>query len=96
MYEQVVHEVSDPVATITLNRPHALNAWTPRMGAEFRPAVGRAERDRRVVGIVLTGAGKGFCAAKAVDDPATVDEVVRELLVRSRAPAGMDGKDLPG
>jgi enoyl-CoA hydratase/carnithine racemase len=62
MYEEIVYEVSDPVATITLNRPEALNAFTPRMGAEVRHAVGRAERDRRVVGIILTGAGKGFCA----------------------------------
>lgn len=62
MYEQIVYEVSDPVATITLNRPHALNAWTGRMDSELRHAVGRAERDRRVVGIVLTGAGRGFCA----------------------------------
>jgi enoyl-CoA hydratase/carnithine racemase len=57
-----VYEVSDPAATITLNRPEALNAFTPRMGAEIRHAVSRAERDRRVVGIILTGAGKGFCA----------------------------------
>jgi enoyl-CoA hydratase/carnithine racemase len=62
MYDEIDYDVSDPVATITLNRPAALNAWTPRMGAEMRHAFGRAERDKRVVGIVLTGAGKGFCA----------------------------------
>lgn len=62
MYDEIDYEVSDPVATITLNRPGVLNAWTPRMGAELRHAFGRAERDKRVVGIVLTGAGKGFCA----------------------------------
>jgi enoyl-CoA hydratase/carnithine racemase len=62
MYEQILFEVDDPVATITLNRPEALNAWTSRMGAEVRDAVGRAERDPHVVGIVITGAGRGFCA----------------------------------
>lgn len=61
-YEQILYEVEDPVATITLNRPAALNAWTDRMGAEVRHAVARAEHDPAVVGIVLTGAGRGFCA----------------------------------
>jgi enoyl-CoA hydratase/carnithine racemase len=62
MYEEIIYDVDYPVATITLNRPEALNAWTPRMGAEVRDAVARAERDPAVVGIVLTGAGRGFCA----------------------------------
>jgi enoyl-CoA hydratase/carnithine racemase len=61
-YEQILYEVDDPVATITLNRPEALNAWTDTMAGEVRDAVGRAERDQAVVGIVLTGAGRGFCA----------------------------------
>src|SRR3954451_23068871 len=61
-YEQILYEVTDPVATITLNRPEALNAWTPQMGAELADAAGRADRDRAVVGLVLTGAGRGFCA----------------------------------
>ena len=61
-YEQVRYEVSDPVATITLDRPEALNAWTGRMGAEVRHAVHRATADPAVVGIVITGAGRGFCA----------------------------------
>ncbi len=62
MYEQILYDVADPVATITLNRPKALNAWTSRMGAEVRHALARAEEDERVVAIVLTGAGRGFCA----------------------------------
>ena len=61
-YEEILYEVDDPVATITLNRPSALNAWTDRMGAEVRHAVAAAEGDPRVVGIVITGAGRGFCA----------------------------------
>jgi len=61
-YEQIIYQVDDPVATITLNRPHALNAWTDRMGLEVRHAVAAAERDPRVVGIVITGAGRVFCA----------------------------------
>jgi enoyl-CoA hydratase/carnithine racemase len=62
MYEQIIYEVSDRLATITLNRPDRLNAWTDRMGREVKHAVGRAEQDPYVVAIVLTGAGRGFCA----------------------------------
>jgi len=62
MYEQILYSVDDPVATITLNRPERLNAWTDRMGDELRHAIARAEADKSVVGIVLTGAGRGFCA----------------------------------
>jgi len=62
VYDEILYEVDDPVATITLNRPSALNAWTDRMGAEVRHAVATAEADPAVVGIVITGAGRGFCA----------------------------------
>jgi enoyl-CoA hydratase/carnithine racemase len=62
MYQEILYDVSDPVATITLNRPDRLNAWTDRMGAELRHAVAQAEQDPAVVAIVLTGAGRGFCA----------------------------------
>lgn len=62
MYREVLYEVDDPVATITLNRPEALNAWTPTMEMELRDALTRAVADPAVVGIVVTGAGRGFCA----------------------------------
>jgi enoyl-CoA hydratase/carnithine racemase len=62
MYEQIIYEVDEPVATITLNRPERLNAWTDQMALELRHAVAEAERDEDVVVIVLTGAGRGFCA----------------------------------
>jgi len=62
MYEQILLEIDDPVATITLNRPDKLNAITDRMGREIRHAVAEAERSPEVVGIVITGAGRGFSA----------------------------------
>lgn len=62
MYQDILYEVDDPVATITLNRPDSLNAWTQRMAAEVRHAVYAAEADPAVVGIVITGAGRAFCA----------------------------------
>lgn len=62
VYKEITYSVDDPVAVITLNRPHALNAWTTSMAVEVRHAAYRAERDRAVVGIVITGAGRAFCA----------------------------------
>ena len=62
MYDTVIYEVDDPVATITLNRPEAMNAWTNRMDREIRDAVARASADPAVVGIIITGAGRAFCA----------------------------------
>ena len=56
------YEVDDPVATITLDRPHTLNALTDRMLGAFREAVEEAASDPAVVGIVVTGAGRGFCS----------------------------------
>jgi enoyl-CoA hydratase/carnithine racemase len=62
VYQEILYAVEDPIATITLNRPERLNAWTDRMGAEVRHAMAQAEADPRAVAIVLTGAGRGFCA----------------------------------
>jgi len=56
------YEVSGAVATITLDRPERLNAWTGRMNTEYRSLLGRAAADRSVRVIVVTGAGRGFCA----------------------------------
>ncbi|MGR3320305.1 MAG: enoyl-CoA hydratase [Pseudooceanicola sp.] len=61
-YEQVIYKLADGVATIALNRPDKLNAWTPRMAAELRHAIGVAGHDPACRVIVLTGAGRGFCA----------------------------------
>lgn len=61
-YEQILYDVDDTVATITLNRPEKLNAWGPVIEREVREAVGRAVDDAGVRSIVLTGAGRGFCS----------------------------------
>ncbi len=58
----VRYEVDEHVATITLNRPERLNSWTGRMHAEYRFAIDQAERDAAVGAVVVTGAGRGFCA----------------------------------
>ena len=62
MADHVRYEVEDPVAVITLDRPEALNAFTYEMLADIRRSVEAASADPGVVGIVITGAGRGFCA----------------------------------
>jgi enoyl-CoA hydratase/carnithine racemase len=59
---ETIYEVANRVATITLNRPEKLNAWTATMEKEVRACLDEAERDDSVGIIVLTGAGRGFCA----------------------------------
>lgn len=61
-YTEMLYGVSEQVATITLNRPERMNAWTPTMEAELRVAITAATEDDGVRAIVITGAGKGFCA----------------------------------
>lgn len=60
--EFIRYEVTDPVATITLNRPEVLNAFHHPMLTELREAVEASSADRSVVGTVITGEGRGFCA----------------------------------
>ncbi len=62
VYEQILYEVNGRVATITLNRPDKLNAWTARMEEEVGDALRAASADELAGAIVLTGAGRGFCA----------------------------------
>lgn len=74
LYEEILYSVEDPVATITLNRPRYLNAWTQRMAAEVRHAVAQAESDPAVVGIIITGAGRAFCAGADMNNLSTLTE----------------------
>ncbi len=66
-YEHILYEVSDRIATVTLNRPDRLNAWTSIMEAEIRVAMAAASVDPGVRVVILTGAGRGFCAGADMD-----------------------------
>ncbi len=61
-FEQIRYDVADGVLTITLNRPDRLNAFTPTMGRELIEAFDQADRDDDVRVVVVTGAGRAFCA----------------------------------
>ena len=65
-YEQILQEQRDDIVLLTLNRPEKLNAWTPRMSAELVDAIEAADADASVGAVVVTGAGRGFCAGADV------------------------------
>ena len=71
-YQEISYQIADPAAIITLNRPDRLNAWTHRMGEELRHALAQAENDSRVVGIIITGADRAFCAGA---DKSILDDI---------------------
>jgi len=61
-YQTIIVERRGPVALFTLNRPDKLNAWTPKMSEELADAVDTSNEDSSVGAIIVTGAGRGFCA----------------------------------
>jgi len=61
-YSQILYSVNEHVATLTLNRPEKLNAFTVTMMREMIDAFGRVDADDDVRAVIVTGAGRGFCA----------------------------------
>ncbi len=91
-YEQILYDLSDGVATITLNRPEKLNAWTNVMAKEVRDAMIAANDRADVRVIVLTGAGRGFCAGADMDNLASISDGEGSSSASEPAPAGaIDG-----
>jgi enoyl-CoA hydratase/carnithine racemase len=84
--QETIYRVADRVATLTLNRPDKLNAWTAVMEREVRAAMEEAERDENVRVIVLTGAGRGFCAGA---DMSLLSTVVEKGLDEARRAQGL-------
>lgn len=66
-HPDILYDVKDRVATITLNRPDRLNAYTDRMAQSIRLAMADAAKDFGVRVVILTGAGRGFCAGADMD-----------------------------
>jgi enoyl-CoA hydratase/carnithine racemase len=66
-YSQILYEVSNKILTITLNRPEKLNVFSPVIGQELIDAFGRADADDDVRVVIVTGAGRAFCAGADLD-----------------------------
>jgi enoyl-CoA hydratase/carnithine racemase len=67
-YDTITYERRNSVGLITLNRPDRLNAWTPQMASEQADAIRTANQDDEVGAVVMTGAGRGFCAGADMRD----------------------------
>src|SRR5436190_11121080 len=75
-YEDILFTCDEGIATITLNRPERLNAWTATMERSLNRAVHAAAGDEAVRAIVVTGAGRGFCSGadmQLLQDPSLAD-----------------------
>jgi enoyl-CoA hydratase/carnithine racemase len=90
VFDDILYEVDPPVATITLNRPAQLNAWTATMADEVRAAVQAATADADVVGIVLTGAGRGFCAGADMSTLQGIVPVDGDVQYEPTGPVGFE------
>ncbi|HEX6032047.1 MAG TPA: enoyl-CoA hydratase-related protein [Tepidiformaceae bacterium] len=87
-YEQILVEQRGRVALITLNRPEKLNAWTPKMMAELQSAMREAAADNSTGAIVLTGAGRAFCAGADIDAVFKTNVEARDSGQEQRDPTG--------
>ena len=80
----VLVERRNAVAVLTLNRPERLNAWTDPLEAAYFAALDAAEDDQGVRAIVVTGAGRGFCAGADMDNLKAAGDPSRETTLRNR------------
>jgi hypothetical protein len=89
-YETVRYEVDESILTITLNRPDKLNAFTTQMLHEMIDAFDRADKDDAIRAVIVTGAGRAFCAGPDLSGGgATFDRASRTD--RPQSPLGPDG-----
>ena len=89
-YETILYDVADNILTVTLNRPDKLNAFTTTMLEELIHAFDRADTDDAVRAIIVTGAGRGFCAG--ADLSAGRETFDRTRSGRALVPTAADGK----
>ena len=89
-YEQILYEAGEGVLTITLHRPEKLNAFTPTMMRELIDAFDRADADDGVRAVIVTGAGRAFCAgADLSGGGGTFDNTARDTLETHRDGGGL-------
>jgi len=93
-YETITYEVAEQILTLTLNRPDKLNAFTGQMMAEMIDAFDKADTDDDVRAIIVTGAGRGFCAGADLSSGAnTFDRDARRGPVKRSADGRVDYSD---
>jgi len=88
-YQDIIYTVEDHIATITLNRPETLNAFTETMINEWVDAIETAKNDPQVRVLVVTGAGRGFCSGMDVRAAASRGEPVPLYLRRNYMKLGV-------
>lgn len=96
--DHLLANLENGVLTLTMNRPEARNAMSQELNEALQTALAKAEIDNEVRCIVLTGAGKGFCAGgdikgmnarnDGVSDPITIDQAIHRQRLNQRATAG--------
>src|SRR5580700_2451178 len=93
-YETILYDVADNILTITLNRPEKLNAFTREMMLEMIDAFDKADADDNVRAIIVTGAGRGFCAGADLSaGPRTFDRTAQPDQASKPAKAEIDWSD---
>lgn len=97
-YQTILFDITDSIATITLNRPDKLNSFTEDMHAELREALQQVRAQSAVRVLVLTGAGRGFCAGQDLSERVMSDSSAPDLgatLTRNYNPLVLGLRDLP-
>jgi 2-(1,2-epoxy-1,2-dihydrophenyl)acetyl-CoA isomerase len=98
-YENILFDISNGIAKLTLNRPDKLNSFTQAMHLEVRDALGRVKADKSARVLVLTGAGRGFCAGQDLSDravePGAKGVDLGESVEKFYAPLVMELRNLP-
>ncbi|MEE2704332.1 MAG: crotonase/enoyl-CoA hydratase family protein [Myxococcota bacterium] len=89
-YNQIIYEVEDRILTLTLNRPDRLNAFTQTMLEELVDALDRSDADDEIRAVIVTGAGRGFCAGADLESGGTTFDPKKR---KDRGPAQILRRD---
>jgi enoyl-CoA hydratase/carnithine racemase len=93
-FETLLYDVDDSIATITLHRPDRLNAFTEQMGYELIAAFDLSDADDEVRAVIVTGAGRGFCAGSdlAEENGPPLSEPVPDLTISANVRRDLGGR----
>ena len=89
-FKEITYDKSERIATVTYNRPERMNAWTVKMGEETRTAMLDADKDPAISAIILTGAGRAFCAGADMKNLNNLAQGIDELAEAGRPLPGTE------